>query len=172
MQDHAVRPASRFRLRGLSASARDISLDMARPVPLRAAATVSGRTRLALEGEVVPATAAVQLKLDLADLPLRDVQAYLPDFPALELRSGTLSANGELTLPGGSGAALDFTGAGRVDGFSLLERAGRRQVVAWDRVEVDGLRYAQAQERLQIARVLMRRPFAIGGDRGRTARST
>ncbi|MGN6223095.1 DUF748 domain-containing protein [Pseudoxanthomonas sp.] len=161
VQDRAVRPASRFRLQGLSASARDISLDMARPVPLRAAATVNGRTRLALEGEVVPATAAVQLKLDLADLPLRDVQAYLPDFPALELRSGTLSANGELTLPGGSGAALDFTGAGRVDGFSLLERAGRRQVVAWDRVEVDGLRYAQAQERLQIARVLMRRPFAI-----------
>ncbi len=161
VNDRAVRPAGRFQLQGVSANARGISLDMAQPVPLRAAATVNGKTRLALEGEVVPATAAVRLKLDLAGLPLRDVQAYLPDFPALELRSGTLSANGKLALPGGPGAALDFTGAGRIDGFSLLERAGKRQVMAWDRMEIGGLRYAQAQERLQIARVLMRKPFAI-----------
>nr|WP_295377633.1 DUF748 domain-containing protein [Pseudoxanthomonas sp.] len=163
VQDRAVRPAGRFHLQGLSASARDISLDMARPVPLRASATVNGKTRLALEGEVVPASAAARLRLDLAGLPLRDVLAYLPDFPALELRSGTLSANGDLSVPGTgeAGAALAFTGAGRIDGFSLLERAGKRQVMAWDQVDVSGLRYAQAPDRLQIARVLMRRPFAI-----------
>ncbi|MGX5731113.1 DUF748 domain-containing protein [Pseudoxanthomonas beigongshangi] len=161
VNDRAVRPAGRFHLQGLSANARGVSLDMAQPVPLRAAATVNGKTRLALVGDVVPATAAVRLQLELAGLPLRDVQAYLPHFPALELRSGTLSANGELTLPGGPAAALDFAGAGRIDGFSLLERAGKRQVMAWDRVEIGGLRYAQAQDRLQIARVLMRKPFAI-----------
>ncbi|MGS1078890.1 DUF748 domain-containing protein [Pseudoxanthomonas beigongshangi] len=163
VQDRAVRPASRFRLQALSASARGISLDMDRPVPLRAAATINGDTRLALEGEVVPASAAARLKLDLEGLPLRDVLAYLPAFPALELRSGTLSANGELTLPAAKSgvATLDFAGAGRIEGFSLLEHAGKRQVMAWDRVEISGLHYAQAPDRLEIARVLMRRPFAI-----------
>lgn len=163
VRDRAVRPASRFHLQGLSASARGISLDLDQPIPVRVAAAINGKTRLAVEGEVVPASAAARLRLDLAGLPLRDVQAYLPEFPALELRSGTLSAKGDLSVPGtgGAAAALAFTGAGRIDGFSVLERTGKRQVVAWDQVDVSGLQYAQAPDRLRIARVLMRRPFAI-----------
>lgn len=163
VQDRAVRPASRFHLQALTASTRGVSLDLDKPLPIAASATVNGKTRLAVQGEVVPATVAGRLQLDLTGLPLRDVLAYLPDFPALELRSGTLGANGELTLPGDGkrGAALAFNGEGRIDGFSLLERASKRQVVAWERMDIGGLRYAQAPDRLQIARVVMRKPFAI-----------
>ncbi|WP_141453103.1 DUF748 domain-containing protein [Pseudoxanthomonas sp. z9] len=163
VQDRAVRPASRFRLQALTASTRGVSLDLDKPLPVEASATINGKTRLSVRGEVVPATVAGRLRLDLAGLPLRDVLAYLPDFPALELRSGTLGANGELTLPGDGkgGAALAFNGEGRIDGFSLLERAGKRQVVAWERMDIGGLRYAQAPDRLRIARVVLRKPFAI-----------
>ena len=163
VQDRAVRPVSRFHLQALTASTRGVSLDLDKPLPIAASATVNGKTRLAVQGEVVPATVAGRLQLDLTGLPLRDVLAYLPDFPALELRSGTLGANGELTLPGDGkrGAALAFNGEGRIDGFSLLERASKRQVVAWERMDIGGLRYAQAPDRLQIARVFMRKPFAI-----------
>ncbi|MCL6710665.1 DUF748 domain-containing protein [Pseudomonas sp. R2.Fl] len=163
VQDRAVRPASRFRLQALTASTRGVSLDLDKPLPVEASATINSKTRLSVRGEVVPATVAGRLRLDLAGLPLRDVLAYLPDFPALELRSGTLGANGELTLPGDGkgGAALAFNGEGRIDGFSLLERAGKRQVVAWERMDIGGLRYAQAPDRLRIARVVLRKPFAI-----------
>ncbi|MEL1266225.1 DUF748 domain-containing protein [Pseudoxanthomonas putridarboris] len=162
-EDRMVRPASRFHLQPLSLAAERVSLDLAQAVPIHLSATVNGKARLALQGEVVLADNAGKLQLDLSGLPLRDVLAYLPDFPRLELRSGDVAAKGELELPSGigKGPQLAFRGEATIDRFSLVERASRREVVAWDRVDARGVHYTQAPEAVRIAQVRARKAFAI-----------
>lgn len=163
LEDRVVRPTARFRLQPLAATAQGISLDLQKPVPITVDATVNGKARLALRGDVVPDTTQAKLQLQLDNLPLRDVLAYLPDFPKLELASGEVSAQGELNLPAAdsSGPQLAFDGQATVQRFALRERGSGQNVVAWQRVDAQGVRYRQAPESLSIERLQARDPFAI-----------
>jgi hypothetical protein len=161
-EDKAVKPAARFRLNPLSLTASGISLDMRRPVPVTLQTAINSGGRLSLQGELIPATAAARLKVDLSALPLRDVLGYLPDFPRLELRSGKLDAKGELTLPSTDAASsLSFSGDATLDSFKLMERAEQRELMSWQRVDVQGVDYKQTPASVSIRRIHARKPFAI-----------
>ncbi|MEJ1095193.1 MULTISPECIES: DUF748 domain-containing protein [unclassified Pseudoxanthomonas] len=161
-EDKAVKPAARFRLNPLSLTASGISLDMDRPVPMTIQAAINNGARLSVHGELIPATAAAVLQVDLSALPLRDVLGYLPDFPRLELRSGNLDAKGELKLPPTDAAAsLSFSGDASLDSFKLMERAEQRELMSWQRVDVYGVDYRQTPASISIRRMHARKPFAI-----------
>lgn len=162
-EDRAVQPAARFRLNPLSLTASGISLDMTRPVPVTLQTAINTGGRLSLQGELIPATTAAVLQVDLSALPLRDVLGYLPDFPRLELRSGDLGAKGELKLPPTdvASSSLSFSGDASVDGFKLMERAEQREMMSWQRVDAYGVVYKQIPASVSIQRLHARKPFAI-----------
>jgi uncharacterized protein involved in outer membrane biogenesis len=161
-QDRAIKPAARFRLIPLSLTASGISLDMERPVPVKLQTGVNRGARLSLQGEIIPASTAAALQLELSALPLRDVLGYLPDFPRLELRSGNLDAKGELKLPPTDAAAsISFSGDASLDSFNLVERAGKRELMSWQRLDAYGVDYKQAPASISIRRIHARKPFAI-----------
>lgn len=161
-EDKAVKPAARFRLNPLSMTSSGISLDMDRPVPVTLRTAINTGARLSLQGEIIPATTAAALQVDLSTLPLRDVLGYLPDFPQLELRSGNLAAKGELKLPPtGATSSLSFSGDASVDNFKLIERAERRELMSWQRVDAYGVEYKQTPASVSVRRIHARKPFAI-----------
>jgi hypothetical protein len=161
-EDKAVKPAARFRLTPLSLSARGISLDMNRPVPVTLTTGINTGARLSLQGELVPASVSGALQVDLSALPLRDVLGYLPNFPRLELRSGDLDAKGELKLPpADASSSLSFRGDASVNRFKLMERGQQRELVSWQRVDANGVDYQQIPASVSIRRIHARNPFAI-----------
>ncbi|WP_368563668.1 DUF748 domain-containing protein [Pseudoxanthomonas sp. UTMC 1351] len=161
-EDKAVKPAARFRLKPLSLTASGIGLDMDRPVPVTLQTGINAGARLSMQGEVIPASTAAVLQVDLSALPLRDVLGYLPDFPRLELRSGNLDAKGELKLPPTDAAeSLSFSGDASLDSFKLMERAEQRELMSWQRVDAYGVDYKQTPASISIRRIHARKPFAI-----------
>lgn len=162
VQDRAVKPAANFKLAPLAMTATGVSLDMAKPLPITLQATINGVAPLSVSGEIVPETTAATLQVDLAKLPLRDLLAYLPDYPTLHLKSGDVGAKGTLSmLPADApGPELSFAGDATVADFDLIEAAGKREFVSWRRVDVRGLHYTAAPDAVSIKTVTATRPYA------------
>lgn len=159
-EDRAVSPAVRFALAPVSLGLRELSLELDRPVPLRAAATLDGAGTLSVEGTLVPATVAADLAVTLDAIPLAKLQPYVADLAAVDVQDGRASAAGRLLLAeAGASPWLRFDGLAQVDGLVAVDRAQRQPLASWDALELDGLALALAPESVRIARVTARRPF-------------
>jgi uncharacterized protein involved in outer membrane biogenesis len=159
-EDRAVSPAVRFALAPVSLELRALSLDLAQPVPVRAAATLDGAATLSAEGTLTPATAAAGLAVTLDGLPLAKLQPYVADLAAIDVQDGRASASGQLRVADADAAPwLRFEGQASVDGFVAVDRAQRQPLVSWEGLALEGIELAVAPESLRIARVTARRPF-------------
>lgn len=161
-EDRSVRPAAKFKLSPLSLTVDGISLDMAKPLPITLKTTLNGEAPLSLSGSVVPETVAADLQVELSGLPLREVMAYLPQYPALTLKSGVVGAKGQLRMQPeqAAGPSLGFNGDASVSAFDLVETAGAREFISWDRVDAQGIAFAQAPDSVSIRQIKARKPFA------------
>jgi uncharacterized protein involved in outer membrane biogenesis len=158
--DRALSPAVSFELSPVALEARELSLDLARPVPVRLAATLDGTGTLSAEGTLVPATQAADLAVVVAALPLAKLQPYAADLAAVEVKDGRASAEGRLQLAeAGAAPWLRFEGKAAVADFAAVDRAQRQPLASWDGLDMDGLVLALAPDSLRIARVTARRPF-------------
>lgn len=161
-EDRSVGPAAKFQLSPLALNIDGVSLDLSKPLPLTLQATLNGKAPLSLSGSVVPETVAADLQVELSGLPLREVMAYLPQYPSLTLKSGLVGAKGRLRLQPerAPGPSLSFDGDASVSGFDLLETAGARQFISWDRLDAQGIAFAQAPDSVAIRQIKLRKPFA------------
>lgn len=161
-EDRGTQPAAKFRLAPLGLDVGDISLDTSRALPIGLQATLNGKAPLRLQGNVMPDTVAADLQIELGQLPLHELMPYLPQFPALQLKSGDVEAKGRLVLrpDDAPGPSLSFDGDGSVSDFDLSERAGSRDFLSWHRLDAQGVAYTQAPDALSIRQVRVRRPEA------------
>lgn len=162
VQDRTVKPAADFKLAPLAMTATGLSLDMTKALPITLQTVINGVASLSVNGEVIPETTAATLQIDLAKMPLRDLLAYLPDYPSLYLKSGNVGAKGTLSmLPADApGPELGFSGDASVADFDLVENAGKREFVSWQRVDVQGLQYTAAPDAVSIKTLTASKPYA------------
>ncbi|MFT4197229.1 MAG: DUF748 domain-containing protein [Pseudoxanthomonas sp.] len=161
-QDHSVSPAARFKLAPVTAELGAVGLDLSRPVPLKLQGTIDGATALQLEGSFVPGSGALDLQLALDRLPLKSLLAYLPAYPALQLRAGMVEAKGRLQLAaaGAPGPQLAFDGDAGIAGLDLVEKAGRREFLSWQKLDAYGIAFSLGPDRVAIDRIDLHRPNA------------
>lgn len=160
VEDRAVSPAVRFALSPVGVEARGLSLDLAKPVPVRLAVTLDGSGRLAAEGELTPATGAADLTVSAAGIALARLQPYVAGLAAIEVQAGLASADGRLQLAGDAGAPwLRFEGKAAVDAFAVADRALGEPLARWEGLALDGIDLALAPDALRIQRVTARQPF-------------
>ncbi|HEX6573093.1 MAG TPA: DUF748 domain-containing protein, partial [Steroidobacteraceae bacterium] len=146
----------------LEATARNVSLDLARALPVEVAATINGAARFSATGEVVPDTGALAVDLDLAGLAAHDLQPYLAGTTDLSIERGTIDAKGRFTMapPDGKEPELRFAGDVTIAGFGSTDNALEQDFLKFDRVELGRLRFALAPDALSIDRVRVVEPFA------------
>lgn len=161
-EDRSVQPAAKFKLSPLALTVDGISLDRARPLPITLRTALNGKAPLSLSGSVVPETVAADLQVELSGLPLREVIGYLPKYPTLTLKSGVVGAKGQLRMQPGqaSGPSLSFNGDASVSAFDLVETAGARELISWDRVDAQAIAFAQGPDSVSIKQIKARKPFA------------
>jgi len=160
LEDRTMQPAARFALEPVAATVDDFSLDFAKPVPITLTATVNGRAPLRLSGTVALDPRVADVQLEISKLPMQDVFAYLPKYPALKLRSGEVSAKGRVGLRPAPGPELSYDGDASIDRFDLVEVPSGREFLSWDRVELNEIAYAAAPDKIEVRRILLRKPVA------------
>ncbi len=161
-EDRSVSPAASFELSPLTLSVGALSQDLGKPLALNLQATINGKSPLSLHGDIVPATGAANLSVDLGRLPLRALLSYLPRYPALDLRSGEVEAIGDLKIAaiGASKRGLQFSGSAGVHDFRLVQRSDEHDLLRWDTMNLEGVDFQAAPTALTMQRVRLHGLFA------------
>jgi uncharacterized protein involved in outer membrane biogenesis len=161
VEDRAPATPARFLLH-VNARAGDLSLDLARPVPVSLSLGLDGGGSLDVSGKVTPQPLAADLTLKLAALPLRAFQPYVAGAAALTVTSGELGVQGTVAM---RGTGLDVSADVDVSSFDSVDDALHERFVGFSRLQLSGLH--STSQALTIDRVLLKRPYAravIGAD--------
>jgi hypothetical protein len=157
LEDRGVEPPLQLQLSELEVHARDLSLDLTKPVPVRLHAALGGDGAVRMEGTVTPASTDAELELTLEALRLARAQPYLRPYAALQVESGTLSLQGKLTRRAG---AHGFDGGVTLRDLHTRDVQGGRELVGVAELSLLALHYQQQPAKLTIDKVTLRKPAA------------
>jgi Domain of Unknown Function (DUF748) len=162
-EDRSVQPAAKVVLAPLSVQIGGASLDLGKPVDVKLDTRINGTGSLAVSGQVTPQPASASLKLKLSGIDLTAVQPYIAQ--RMTLRSGTLGGEAQVhfSMPAGGankGPALTFAGDIDVEDLHTVDDARHDDLIKWDRLDVRGVNFQQNPNRIDIAEVLVRKPYA------------
>ncbi len=148
--DESMTPALQLGLEDIAIETSGLSEKLDRPLPLKAGLRVASGGRLAVEGKLVPATAAIDLQLKLDDLALKPAQALIGKHAALDLASGRISAAGKVQH---DAKASSYKGSFGVNELRLNEAGSDKVFLAW---KYFGTRQLEATpQKLQIGELML-----------------
>jgi hypothetical protein len=157
-EDRSTQPAAKVVLAPLSLAIEGLSLDLTRPVKVSVDTRINESGSLTANGEVTPNPLSASMSLKLAGIDLTAAQPYVAQRTSLTLRGGKLG--GEAEVHYGPKPSLQLAGNVFVENLRTVDDARHDDLVNWDRLDVRGLNYRQAPDRLEIAEVSVRKPFA------------
>lgn len=148
--DQSMAPALQLGIDEVSIETSGISEKLSQPLPLKAALRVASGGRLALEGKLVPASAAIDLQLRLDGLSLKPAQPLIGRHAALDLADGRISAAGRVQHDAKSSA---YRGSFAIDALRLNEAGSDKVFLGWKSLGTRQLEVTP--QKLQIGELLL-----------------
>ncbi len=159
-EDRMTHPTAKILLAPLSLHVTGASLDLAKPVRVALETRINESGSLTANGEVTPQPAAASWTLKIADIDLTALQPYIGQYTSMTLRSGRLGADAKFRYGANQKPVLLFAGDIHVDGVHSVDDTLHDDFVNWQRLDILGLNYQQAPDRLDIAQIVARKPYA------------
>jgi hypothetical protein len=157
-EDRTIQPAGKVLLAPLSLSVRGASLDLAKPVKVTLDSRVNETGSLTVDGELTPRPLAATAKVNLAGIDLTAVQPYIAQRTAMILRSGRLG--GAVQISYGAKPSIKLSGDLSVEKLHTIDAVRHDDLINWERLDVRGLDVQQGPDRLEIAEIVARKPYA------------
>jgi len=160
-EDRSTHPVAKLVLAPFSLQVSGVSLDLAKPVHVALDTRINETGSLAVNGDVTPQPVAASLSLKLSDVDLTAIQPYVAQHTAMTLLSGRLGGDAQLHYGAAKQTpALQFAGNIHVEKLHTVDDALHDDFINWDRLDVLGLNYQQAPDRLDIAEIVAHKPYA------------
>jgi hypothetical protein len=160
--DHMVTPPAQFDLAPATLTITNWSTDPNATVHVETDVGVNGKGRVLANGDVKLEPLAGALHVTLTDIPLPDAQPYLALQTAVTLHSGALAAKGDLVLApaGGAEPTLRYSGNVSVANLRITDQHVKQDLLKWRDLALTGIEFQQQPDRLTIARIVARQPYA------------
>jgi len=140
--------------------AREVTLDMARAIPLKASFQVRQGGRFEAAGRVIPNQSSGKLDLKLVGLSLKPFAPYVNRFARLYLHSGAASTRGKLAFAQAkSGMKLDYDGGFSVDDLAVTEEETGEAFLGWTKLASGNLEFSLGPDRLHMDELVATNPF-------------
>jgi hypothetical protein len=110
-------------------------------------------------GSLTPQPIAADLSVKLADLPLALAQPYLARFTSMTLLAGVLGGDAKVRY-GAQKPALQFGGNISVAHLHTVDNALHEDLVNWDRLDVQGIKFQTGPNRLDIDQIAAHKAYA------------
>ena len=158
-EDRTIKPATKVLLAPLSLTVQGASLDLAKPVKVTLDTKINESGSLALDGELTPRPLAATVKVKLAGIDLTAAQPYIAQRTAMVLRGGKLGGAVQIGY-GAAKPAIKLSGDLYVEKLHTVDATLHEDLINWDRLDVKGLDVQQGPDRLEIAEIAIRKPYA------------
>jgi hypothetical protein len=183
-EDRSVQPAVKVVLAPLSVQIGGASLDLSKPVDVKLDTRINDTGSLAVSGQVTPQPASASLKVNLSGIDLTTAQPYIAQRSSLTLRSGRLGGEAQVDFSQAAGTAADqaarsshrpkakpaaaaknapafsFSGDIDLEDLHTVDDLRHDDLIKWERLDIRGLNFQQNPSRLDIAEVVVRKPYA------------
>lgn len=147
---------------------RNVSLDLSKPLPVKASFAIKQGGRFETQGSVTPMPFKGVLNLKLNDAAFKPFAPYLNQFAKLELGSGSASINGKVTMQQQKTFGLNFNGGVSVKQLALNEEATQAPFLTWQLLASDDVSLSLSPNRLHLGALKLQQPtgkFIIYEDR-------
>jgi hypothetical protein len=161
-EDRAIARGTTFRIAPVNLRLSDVSLDLAKPVPLTLEAVINDHAHFEAGGTMTPDPLAADVDVKLSAARMTILQPYMLPVADLTITDGILGLEGKVTLapPDVDGPEFGFTGGAVIDGFKSVDNARREDLVNWAHLDLRKIDYSMAPDALRIDEVLVKQPYA------------
>jgi len=161
-EDRTTDPARRFTAKPINAQVGEVSLDLGKPLPVSVTATIDDHVSFESSGTVTPQPLAADLDVKLAHARMQILQPYVLPVADLTIKGGEIDLAGKLRVqpPGHDGPEVEFAGDVSIEDFKSVDNALKDDLVNFQRVQLQKLRFALAPDALDIDRITVTRPYA------------
>ena len=156
LEDRTVKPSATFQLTPLAFSTSGISLDLDKPLQISMDSVINGVAPLHLDGVVVPSTVTADLAVEVSGMPVRQLLMYLPDYPGVDFKSGTVGAKGRLQMD--AQARIAYQGQSVIDDLTLLDLKNKSDLLSFRKATVQGVDYRQGPDKATIESITLDQP--------------
>ena len=155
-EDRTTSPAARLQLTPAVTingwtTARDARMK------LEARVGIDGKGLLGVQGDVGLDPLGAALAIDLQKFPLPSLQPYVTQATSIALHSGSAGLKGKLSF---APTASKFSGELRIDELRASDEVIREDLLRWRSLAITGIQFQQRPDRLSIARIVAREPYA------------
>jgi hypothetical protein len=158
-EDRSTSPAAKVLLAPLSLKVDGASLDLAKPVSVNLETRVNDTGSFNVTGDVTPQPLSADVALKMDGVELKTMQPYIAQRTSMTLLSGRLSGDGKLRY-GAKKPALQFAGKIGDTGLHTVDNALRDDFINWDRMDLSGVTFQHAPDRLDIEQVTVATLYA------------
>jgi hypothetical protein len=158
-EDRSTTPAAKVLLAPLALQVDGVSLDLGKPLTVSLETKVNDKGSVKLNGDVTPQPLAFNLSMKPANLDLTLIQPYIAKTTSMTLLSGHLNADVKVRY-GAKKPTMELTGDVNVVDLHTVDNALRNDFINWERLEVLGLKFQLDPNRLDIAQIVARKPYA------------
>ncbi len=152
-------PAPKVLLSPVSLTVQGASLDLAKPVKVSLDTKINETGSLALDGELTPRPLTAAVKVKLAGIDLTAAQPYIAQHSAMILRGGRLGGAVQISY-GAAQPAIKVSGDLYVEKLHTVDATLHEDLINWERLDLRGLDVQQRPNRLEIAEIAVRKPYA------------
>lgn len=142
----------------LQLTAHNITQDMNSAITYELNSTIDKTAQITLKGSVIPASAKVVLDLQTKALSLVKAQPYLVPFTTLVIKEGLLSLNSKIQATFKEKPDIKFESTLELNKLNILDRF-KKSIIAWEKLNVDGLAYSTTPSSLQIKKIDLLKPY-------------
>jgi hypothetical protein len=160
-EDRATRPAAKVVLAPFALQVTGASQDLSRPVNVTLDTRINEKGSLTVNGEVSPQPMIADLSLKFGGVELAAIQPYIAQHSSLTLVGGALGGVAKLHYGAQKNmSAVQLSGNINVEKLHTVDNALHEDFVNWGRLDIFGLNYSHSPDRLDIERIVARKPYA------------
>ena len=158
VEDRLLKPSAAFTLAPINVNVHGYSTAPGSQLDVDANLRINDSGKLDAKAHVAPESGAVSAHVNLDNFDLESVQPYVNAYTQITLLSGVLKSG--LDIERDAKGALDIKGDTEVLKLRTVDNALRQDLVKWDQLRIEGLRYRSDPESLSIATLSARAPYA------------
>lgn len=145
-----------WQIASLNISTGPVTSELTQPIDYDIDFEINQKGAFSSKGQVQVDKQSVNSQYQLTKLQLAQFQPYLKDKLNIDIKSGALSSQGQVTVSGNEQVTTDINL--NLDSLKLNDSAANSELLSWQKLQINKLKFDQKANSISIAKVSLNQP--------------